>query len=522
MQSNTVGSRIPPPWAEVALSIYELHGASALNVLTRAANMGGAYHVGVEVYWLEWSFGWCEEGSGVYMVFPGQSSLGQFRERVPLGRTPLTPQEVFRILDMMRPELPGSNYDLLRCNCAHFSVAFVKRLRVSEAPAWVNSLANVGEHLVAQLGMAGAQEAADKATPAERERVAPKYLQFGDEEELEDLATEGDDLALRELAWRKAQAFVLEKASEAERDARTLDLAMELRCATDGDFQKISSLVDDLRLWQALAEACAAGFGLPCPYNQHQEAGGWSLLGDDEHSESEELEDRHSEDGACGNLEVYKLNGSQRLLTVRLRLRGKALDAKAAAPPWRGSAFREALRKAMAPQRGLTVRWPAGSQQIVSELEVVTAPDQALFGSRVETSCGPYAGKVLHSMAPRKMVHGGHDLVRMRKPEVVPPVLRVGQELQQWQSQQQQLWQSQQQQMPQWKWQVQQLQVQEPRGAARSARSAESARDHGNGAGGAVTLRSHRADPSDKVEHSLLKLQKIQQLDRLRREHVAR
>lgn len=26
--------------------------------------------------------------------------------------------------------------------------------------------------------------------------------------------------------------------------------------------------------------------------------------------------------------EVYKLNGSQRLLTVRLRLRGKALDAK--------------------------------------------------------------------------------------------------------------------------------------------------------------------------------------------------
>eukprot|EP00913_Durusdinium_trenchii_P006832 g6423.t1 len=114
-------------------------------------------------------------------------------------------------------------------------------------------------------------------------------------------------------------------------------------------------------------------------------------------------------------------------------------------------------------------------------------------------------------MAPRKMVHGGHDLVRMRKPEVVPPVLRVGQELQQWQSQQQQLWQSQQQQMPQWKWQVQQLQVQEPRGAARSARSAESARDHGNGAGGAVTLRSHRADPSDKVEHSLLKLQKIQQ-----------
>lgn len=92
--------------SQVALSIYELHGSSALNLLTRAANMGGAYHVGVEVYFLEWSFGWCEEGSGVYMaprprpqseerpeVFPGKSTLGSFRERVPLGRTPLTPEE---------------------------------------------------------------------------------------------------------------------------------------------------------------------------------------------------------------------------------------------------------------------------------------------------------------------------------------------------------------------------------------------------------------------------------------------
>ena len=50
--------------SQVALSIYELHGTSALNLLTRAADMGGqcaesclghmwsflegAYHVGVE------------------------------------------------------------------------------------------------------------------------------------------------------------------------------------------------------------------------------------------------------------------------------------------------------------------------------------------------------------------------------------------------------------------------------------------------------------------------------------------
>ena len=32
------------------------------------------------------------------------------------------------------------------------------------------------------------------------------YLERGDEEELEDMATDGDELALRELAWRNAQA----------------------------------------------------------------------------------------------------------------------------------------------------------------------------------------------------------------------------------------------------------------------------------------------------------------------------
>jgi len=501
MQGNVVGSRIPPPWAEVALSIYELHGTSALNLLTRAADMGGAYHVGVEVYWLEWSFGWCEEGSGVYMVFPGQSTLGTFRERVPLGRTPLTPQEVFRILDKMRQELPGSNYDLLRCNCAHFSVSFVKRLRVSEAPAWVNSLANVGEHLVAQLGMAGAQAAADAATPAERERVAPAYVRFGDEDELEDMATDGDDLALRELAWRNAQTYTLEKAAEAERDARCLDLAMELKWnSADHDMStKMTRVLDDLRLWQALAEACAAGFGLPSPHDQRPEVG-WSLLG-------EESEEDLEEDGTCGNLEVHKLlRGSHaRMWTIRLRLHGKALNSKGEAPSWQGANFRDALRQAVAPKRGLSVRWPAGVPQAVANLELVTAPDQALFGSRIETSCGPYAAKVPHSQ-PMKMQGKTPSIPRKAKTEVAP-ILRVGQELQDWQKEQFQLWQSQQQQMPQWKWQVQQLQVREPRPQSSSERGLRP-----------QDLHQLHGVQSDKVEQSLLKLQKIQQLDRLRRQ----
>lgn len=72
-----------------------------------------------------------------------------------------------------------------------------------QAPAWVNSLANVGEHLVAQLGMAGAgfgrapwaygetspdpgaQAAADRATPADKDKVAPSYVHFGQNPKVE-------------------------------------------------------------------------------------------------------------------------------------------------------------------------------------------------------------------------------------------------------------------------------------------------------------------------------------------------
>lgn len=76
------------------------------------------------------------------------------------------------------------------------------------------------------------------------------------------MATDGDELALRELAWRKAQAlgpwddvghgqpnhphaaapvqtYTLEKAAEAERDARCLDLAMELKWSRPDRFEEL-------------------------------------------------------------------------------------------------------------------------------------------------------------------------------------------------------------------------------------------------------------------------------------------
>lgn len=131
------------PGNEVALSIYELDGVLSLTAVTEFLGMGRAYHVGVEVYWLEWSFGWSEVGSGVFPHPIGGCSLGTFVGRVPLGQTHCSVEEVTSILGQLRSEYGGQSYDVLRRNCVHFSMDLVQRLGVPEPPPWVGSLAVV-------------------------------------------------------------------------------------------------------------------------------------------------------------------------------------------------------------------------------------------------------------------------------------------------------------------------------------------------------------------------------------------
>mmetsp|Transcript_142977 Transcript_142977/g.347323 ORF Transcript_142977/g.347323 Transcript_142977/m.347323 type:complete len:215 (-) Transcript_142977:60-704(-) len=142
-----------PPLTDVALSIYDLRGTWALNHATRLAGIGGAYHVGVEVYRLEWSYGWTPQGTGVYVGQVGQSWQGPLGERVPLGRTALSADEVMAILKEMRSKWMGPGYHPLRHNCGHFSVEFAKRLQVQDAPAWLNTLAGVGDRVMQSLGV---------------------------------------------------------------------------------------------------------------------------------------------------------------------------------------------------------------------------------------------------------------------------------------------------------------------------------------------------------------------------------
>jgi hypothetical protein len=215
----------PPAWAEVAFSVYELHGTSAINYVTSSAGIGGAYHVGVEVYGLEWSYGGSDVGTGVYCVHVRESSLGSFHSRVTLGRTRKTAEQVLDILDEFRRTWMGDQYHILAKNCAHFCMAFTERLGFDNQPEWINKLAKVG------AGLTGAQAARLSLTDAR----ARDGLDAFDDDELEDFAEDGDQVALLELVWRRGKEFTLEWVDHQKQDSKYQDIVVEFRFAVPSD-----------------------------------------------------------------------------------------------------------------------------------------------------------------------------------------------------------------------------------------------------------------------------------------------
>eukprot|EP00443_Scrippsiella_acuminata_P010407 CAMPEP_0115257102 /NCGR_PEP_ID=MMETSP0270-20121206/46592_1 /TAXON_ID=71861 /ORGANISM="Scrippsiella trochoidea, Strain CCMP3099" /LENGTH=271 /DNA_ID=CAMNT_0002672783 /DNA_START=13 /DNA_END=826 /DNA_ORIENTATION=+ len=110
----------------------------------------GAYHAGVEVYGLEWSFSCTTDGpyrSGIFAVPPRGCDAHSYREAVEMGETQMTAREVRALIDRLYKEWPGVEYDLLRHNCCHFSDALCIELGVGPIPGWVTSLAGVGAML---------------------------------------------------------------------------------------------------------------------------------------------------------------------------------------------------------------------------------------------------------------------------------------------------------------------------------------------------------------------------------------
>jgi len=128
----------------VVVHIYDVADElSKVNYLLRKIGTG-AFHAGVEVYGNEWSFGYIDEGTGVFGCEPGKNEMFRHVQTIVMGTTNLSKLQVDRVLSKLAGEWPGSGYDLLERNCCHFSNTFCKELHVGQLPTWVTSLARIG------------------------------------------------------------------------------------------------------------------------------------------------------------------------------------------------------------------------------------------------------------------------------------------------------------------------------------------------------------------------------------------
>ena len=101
---------------------------SRLNNVTGYLGLGGIFHGGIEVHdgmhgalsicfvswsyiafdtWqvdgFEWSYGFCESGSGMYSCVPTKNPMYKFRQTVELGESPLSKDQVGDIALWLSP-----------------------------------------------------------------------------------------------------------------------------------------------------------------------------------------------------------------------------------------------------------------------------------------------------------------------------------------------------------------------------------------------------------------------------------
>jgi len=124
----------------------------------------GAYHVGIEVNGVEYSYGATDipGHTGVFSCVPRRSPGYQFRTSIDFGERPLLIEKIVNpedpldvqerqidgreILKQMATEYMGNEYDLLRKNCVTFSHDAAVRLGIEkkEIPSWFRNLCESG------------------------------------------------------------------------------------------------------------------------------------------------------------------------------------------------------------------------------------------------------------------------------------------------------------------------------------------------------------------------------------------
>lgn len=132
--------------SQVVLHVYDVSTESSVAQINKylTAVGTGAFHGGLEVYGKEWSYGATQSGTGVFSCAPKGCEMHHYRESVQIGQISMSEKEVTAIIEKMKGEWPGSDYDLLRRNCVIFSDTLSRAVGAGPLPAWLTNLAGAG------------------------------------------------------------------------------------------------------------------------------------------------------------------------------------------------------------------------------------------------------------------------------------------------------------------------------------------------------------------------------------------
>ncbi|VVA92652.1 unnamed protein product [Arabis nemorensis] len=173
--------------AEVVLHIYDVtnSGSEKTNNTILQINrffkdgigLGGIFHSALQIYGDdEWSYGYCEQGTGVFSCPSGKNPMYTYREKIVLGKTDCTIFMVNQILRELSREWSGHTYDLLAKNCNHFCDVLCDRLGVPKIPGWVNRFAHAGDTALEVAGNTAMRIKQAKTELVSASKVAYRFL----------------------------------------------------------------------------------------------------------------------------------------------------------------------------------------------------------------------------------------------------------------------------------------------------------------------------------------------------------
>ena len=101
------------------------------------------YHTSIEYDNVEYSFGICNNISGVYEMAPKSSNIGRYITSISLGKK--TPREFFTKSEKIRKVYSKRRYNFLTQNCNHFMNDYIKFVFGVEIPDKYQSFLKLGE-----------------------------------------------------------------------------------------------------------------------------------------------------------------------------------------------------------------------------------------------------------------------------------------------------------------------------------------------------------------------------------------